>query len=149
MNRLCRSAAAVVLLFTLSACSYVKTPVVAFSDDGQYLPRDVGDGLVQSRTPLIPDVPIPVGFKADRELSHWHYDGQVRVVNHVYQGHANPGEASAFYQRVLPSKGWTMLETQGVGDTTVLRYSKGPERLTITTDQGWGIATITINIDAR
>ena len=47
----------------------MQTPMLAFTDDGQYLPRDVGQGLVVSPNPLIADVPIPVGFKAVSDAS--------------------------------------------------------------------------------
>lgn len=149
MKRLSRSAFATAVLLSLSGCGYVKTPIVAFNDDGQYLPRDVGDGLVQARASLIPDVPMPVGFKAVASQSNWQYDGQVRVVNHVYQGHAQQGEAAAFYRRLLPANNWTPGEIESVGEVTVMRFTKGPERLVVTTEQGWGIATIRIKIDAR
>ena len=127
----------------------VQTPVVAFTDDGDFLPQDVGDGLVASPNPLIPDVPMPVGFKAVPSQSNWRYDGQVRVVNHVYQGHAKQGDAVEFYQRTLPDYNWTMTDMQSVGEATVMRYVKGPEQLAISTRQGWGVSTITINIEGR
>ncbi|MEM9346020.1 MAG: hypothetical protein AAGB26_05320 [Planctomycetota bacterium] len=130
-------------------CSYIKTPAVAFNDDGEYLPQDVGEGLVKSPNPLIPDVPMPVGFKAVASQSYWQYNGSVREVNHVYQGHAEPGDAAEFYQRTLPSNNWSLVDIQGVGDATVLRYVKGPEALKITTKDGWAVSTITINIDAK
>ena len=149
MTGLRQAALAIALILPLSACSHIKTPVIAFDDDGNYLPRDVGDGLVVSPKSYIPDVPMPVGFKAVSSLSGWEYDGQVRKVQHVYQGHARPGDAVAFYQRVLPLDKWNLVDIQAVGNTTVLRYTKGYESLTITVVQGWGIATITINIAPR
>ena len=130
-------------------CSNVKTPVVAFSDDGEYLQKDVGEGLVVAPNPLIPDVPMPVGFKAVASQSHWRYDGRVRVVHHVYQGHAKQGDAVDFYQRTLPANHWTLVNMQGVGEATVLRYVKGPEQLAVTATHGWGVTTITIDIEAR
>lgn len=130
-------------------CNYVKTPAVAFSDDGDYLPQDVGEGLVKSPNSLIPDVPMPVGFKAVSSQCFWRFNGNVREVQHVYQGHAEAGDAAEFYQRVLPSNNWALLDIQGVGDATVMRYTKGPERLKITTKDGWAVSTITINIDAK
>lgn len=137
------------LLLPSIGCSHVKTPVLAFNDDGEYLPRDVGDGLVRKPNSLIPDVPMPVGFKAVASQSNWQYDGKVRVVNHVYQGHAEPGDAVAFYQRVLPQNQWKMVDIQAIGETTVMRYTKGSERLSVTTEDGWATTTIKINIDAR
>ena len=124
-------------------------PAVAFNDDGQYLPKDVGEGLVASPNPLIPDVPMPVGFKAVASQCHWQYDGNVRVVHHVYQGHADPGDAVEFYQRTLPSNKWSLVDMQSIGDSTVIRYNKGPESLKITTKDGWAVSTVTINIDTK
>ena len=109
----------------------------------------MGQGLVVSNTPLIPDVPMPVGFKAVASQSGWNWNGQVRQVNHVYQGRSKVGDAAAFYQRTLPSNGWLLQDIQAVGDTTVLRYNKSIERMSITIDEGWSVTTLTINIDAR
>ena len=136
-------------LLALGGCSYVKTPVVAFSDDGEFLQQDVGKGLVASPNPLIPDVPMPVGFKAVASQSNWRYDGRVRVVHHVYQGHAKQGDSVEFYQRTLPEHQWTMTDIQSVGGSTVLNYIKGPEKLAVTTEYSWGVTTITIDMQAR
>ncbi len=136
------------MLLVSAGCRFVKTPVVAFSDDGDYLQREVGRGLVADPNPLIPDVPMPVGFKALNE-SNWRYDGRVRVVNHIYQGHAKPGDAVAFYQRTLPGHDWLMVDMQGVGESTILRYTKGPEQLSVSAEDSWGVATITIEMQGR
>ena len=149
MTRFITSCLAAALLLTAAGCNYVKTPAVAFSDDGDYLPQDVGKGLVKSPNPLIPDVPMPLGFKAVASQCYWQYNGNVREVQHVYQGHAEPGDAAEFYQRTLLAHNWALQDIQGVGDATVLRYIKGPERLKITTKDGWAVSTITINIDPK
>lgn len=149
MTRFITTCLASLLLLAATGCSYVKTPVVAFNDDGQYLSKDVGEGLVSSPNPLIPDVPIAVGFKAVASQCHWQYDGNVRVVHHVYQGHAEAGDAVEFYQRTLPSHKWSLVDMQAIGDSTVLRYTKGPESLKITTKDGWAVSTVTINIDTK
>lgn len=138
-----------VVLPATTACSHVKTPAIAFNDDGDFLPKDVGEGLVVSPNPLIPDVPMPVGFKAVASQSNWRYDGRVRVVNHVYQGHAKPSDAVEFYQRNLPSHNWSLVDMEAVGESTVLRYTKGQERLKVTTKDGWSVSTVTINIEPR
>lgn len=137
------------VLLTATGCGSIKTPAVAFSDDGEFLPQDVGEGLVVSPNPLIPDVPMPVGFKAVASQCFWQYDGNVRVVQHVYQGHAEPGDATEFYQRTLPSNKWTLVDIQAIGDNTVLRYTKGAEKLSIATKDGWAVSTVTINIEAK
>lgn len=149
MTRFVTTCLTLFVLLAAAGCNSIKTPAVAFSDDGQYLPQDVGDGLVRSPNPLIPDVPMPVGFKAVASQSHWQFDGNVRVVQHVYQGHAEPGDAAEFYQRTLPSNKWSLIDIQAIGGSTVLRYAKGPEKLQITTKDGWAVSTVTINIDAK
>ncbi|MEM6504329.1 MAG: hypothetical protein AAF711_02560 [Planctomycetota bacterium] len=149
MTRFATICLALGMLLSGIGCSYIKTPAVAFNDDGEYLPQDVGEGLVKSPNPLIPDVPMPVGFKAVASQSYWQYNGNVREVNHVYQGHAEPGDAAEFYQRTLPSNNWSLVDIQGIGEATVLRYVKGPESLKITAKDGWAVSTITINIDAK
>lgn len=137
------------VFFVAAGCGHIKTPAVAFTDDGEFLPQDVGKGLVRSPNPLIPDVPMPVGFKAVASQCSFQYNGSVRVVQHVYQGHAEPGDAAEFYQRTLPSNNWTLMDIQAIGDATVLRYTKGPELLRVTTKAGWAVSTITINIDTK
>ena len=149
MTRIAIHSLTLLMLLTMAGCSYVKTPAVAFNDDGEYLPQDVGKGLVKSPNSLIPDVPMPVGFKAVASQCYWQFNGSVREVNHVYQGHAEPGDAAEFYQRTLQTYNWSLVDIQGIGDATVLRYVKGPEALKITTKDGWAVSTITINIDAK
>lgn len=151
MNALSRFAMtlAASALLPLTGCGHIQTPVLAFNDDGQYLPGDVGEGLVTAPNPLIPDVPMPVGFKAVPSQSNWHYNGQVRVVRHVYQGQAKTGDAAAFYQLYLPENNWSLVDIQAVGDSTVMNYNKGPETLTVTANQGWGVTTVTIDIQGR
>ncbi|MGB0767783.1 MAG: hypothetical protein ACPGYV_08740 [Phycisphaeraceae bacterium] len=146
MTRLVTAAIALTLALTGVGCGHIKTPAIAFNDDGDFLPQDVGEGLVVSPNPLIPDVPMPVGFKAVASQCRWQYDGQARVVHHVYQGHAEPGDASEFYQRTLPANNWSLVDMQAVGEATLLRYAKGPERLNITTKDGWAVSTIKIEI---
>ena len=149
MTRFTLLALALVLPLVSVGCSHIKTPVIAFNDDGEFLPQDVGEGLVAAPNPLIPDVPMPVGFKAVASQSNWRYDGRIRVVHHVYQGHADPGDAAEFYQRLLPADNWSMIDLQAVGESTVLRYAKGVEALTITTTDGWAVSTIKIEIGAK
>lgn len=149
MIRLTQIALALVVLLPALGCSYVKTPVVAFSDDGDYLPKDVGRGLVASPDSKIADVPMPIGFKPVGSKCSWGWDGRARKVHHVYQGHSKQGDVVEFYQRTLPGHGWTMVDMQSISDSTVMRYTKGVEQMAITSERGWGVATITIDIKAN
>lgn len=137
------------MLMVAAGCQHIKTPVVAFSDDGEYLQPTVGEGLVVDPDSYIPDVPMPVGFRAVASQCTSSFDGRVRTVHHVYQGHTRPGAAAAFYQDVLPDYAWEFVETRNVSDQTTLTYTKGAERLTVQTRHGMGVSTVTLQITAR
>lgn len=149
MIRLIQSALFFVVLLPALGCGYVKTPAIAFSDDGEYLPQDVGRGLVSSPDSKIADVPMPIGFKPVGSKCSWGWDGRARVVHHVYQGHSKQGDVVEFYQRTLSDHGWSMVDMQSISDSTVIRYSKGVEQMAITSERSWGVSTITIDIKAR
>ena len=142
------------LLFVVCAtgfvggCSYIKTPVLAFSDNGDYLEPTVGDGLVASPESYIPDVPFPIGFKAVPSQCTSSFDGRVRTITHLYQGHAKLGETEQFYMTQLPRNDWRFTDSTSVGETTSTTYTKGAERLTVQTDHSYGVMTITIHIGA-
>lgn len=135
--------------FLAAGCQHVKTPVLAFSDDGDYLPPAVGDGLVASPESYIPDVPMPVGFKAVASQCTSSFDGQVRTVYHVYQGHTRASAAAAFYQNVLPQHGWEFVDAQNVSNSATQNFTKGRERLTIESRHAYGVTTVTIDIAPR
>ena len=140
---------ATALLTFAAGCQHIQTPFIAFSDDGQYLQPSVGDGLVADPASLIPDVPMPVGFRPVASQSTSSFDGQVRTVHHVYQGHAQAGAAAAFYQNTLPTHDWGWVDTQNIRNTTTSTYTKGAERLTLQTRFHLGVSTITVQIHAR
>jgi len=137
------------LLLTAAGCQHIKTPVLAFSDDGDYLQPTVGDGLVASPESYIPDVPMPVGFRAVASQCTSSFDGRARTVHHVYQGHTRAGNSAAFYQRVLPEHGWQFVDHQNVSNQSTLNYTKGGERLAVQTRHSAGVSTVTITIAAR
>ncbi|MEM9416670.1 MAG: hypothetical protein AAGA29_14510 [Planctomycetota bacterium] len=137
------------MLMLAGGCQHIKTPVLAFTDDGEYLQPAVGEGLVASPESYIPDVPMPVGFRAVASQCTSSSDGQSRTVHHVYQGHAKSSAAAAFYQDLLPEHGWTFVSAENVSDTATLFYTKGRESLTVETRHGYGVTTVTIDINAR
>ena len=127
-------------------------PAVPFSAEGQYLPSQPGPGVVAAPESPIPDVPRPVGFKILPKRSSHTMQGQSRQVRHVYEGRGAPLEVVTMYRRVLPRRGWEPVgrETDPEG-ATVLRYTKGPERLRIrVAERGLGttVTRIVVNIDA-
>lgn len=134
------------LTVALAGCGAFKNPVMSYSDDGELLPNPGGKGLVLSPTPYIPDVPTPLGFKIVASQSSSSFDGRVRTVNHYYQGRANPGETVEFYKAHLPRNGWEFITSDVGGQTTTLRYTKGPETLTLSVRHVQGVSSVTVNL---
>lgn len=102
------------------------------SDDGQWLSRSSGPGMVAKTPSPIPDVPMPVGFVAVAgRSSSFVTPAGVRMVTHTYQGLAEVDEAVRFYRRQLPLHGWTAVSEKMTGGVATLVCEKGPERLTV------------------
>jgi len=134
------------ILGIATGCGAFKNPAVSFSDDGELLPNPGGKGLVLSPAPYIPDVPMPVGFKIVASQSSSSFDGRARTVHHYYQGRANPGETVDFYQGHLPRNDWDFVTNTVGGQTTTLRYTKGPESLTVAVRHVQGVSSVTVDI---
>ena len=124
-------------------------PIVAYSDDGDLLPRPSSGGLVVDPHAEIPDVPRPVGFVGVASKSTSSVDplSGVRTVVHVYQGRSNTQDAAAYFRRYLDDYGWN-LDGFDNGDprATVQSYAKGPEQLRITITGDQGITTLNVTI---
>ncbi len=125
-------------------------PVLAYSDDGDLLPRPSSAGLVVDPNSPIEDVPKPVGFVGVPSRSTSRVDGNHRVVLHVYQGRANRLDAAAFFRRNLDDFGWG-IDGFDTGDlnATVQTYAKGNESLRITITGDGSKVTLNVAIDGR
>ncbi len=125
-------------------------PVVAFTDDGAYLPNRVGPGLVAQPDAPIPDVPMPVGFKPVVTQCSSSFDGVARTVTHVYQGRARAVEAVLFYRQQLPLSNWRPVDKQVHEDgSTSLYFVKGAESLGVRLSERFKVTTIEIFITPR
>ena len=106
-----------VTLLALTACGRrdVSVPLFDWTDEGTYVPRPSGEGLVVAANSPVPDVPVPVGFVplASQSESSTAASGN-RVVNHFYQGRGELDELLQFYRQNLPRFGWRVAgrETQ-------------------------------------
>lgn len=138
-------------------CQHVQTPVVAFTEDGQYLGYKGGEGLVARSDSPIPDVPMPVGFRPVISQSSSAFDGLVRSVNHTYQGRSNVADTVAFYRGHLALHDWQFVSrTDNTDGSTTLRHVKGGEQLEVYVRQGTlartidsSVTTIVITIGSR
>jgi len=127
-----------------------QVPVVAWNDDGEYLPKRVGPGLVANEQSPIPDVPVPIGFKPVKSLSSSSFDGVARTVTHIYQGRGRSAEAAIFYRQQLPLNQWRRVDKQVHEDgSTSLYYDKGAESLGMRMSDRNGIITLEVYITPR
>ena len=125
------------------ACTQVKTriPVVAYSDDGEYLEPQYGRGLVRSSDAALPDVPSPIGFKLVRSRSSASFDGAARTLTHIYQGRTRRGDLLNYYRNVLEENGWRPV---GPRDAPILSYENDAERLSLSVADDGKRATVTV-----
>ena len=127
-----------------------EVPVVAWNDDGQYLPKRVGPGLVAAVDAPIPDIAIPIGFKPVVSLCNSSFDGVSRTVTHVYQGRARSPETVLFYSQQLPLDGWLQVDKQTHEDGSAsLHYTKGAEALSLRLSERFSTATVEVYISPR
>ncbi len=127
-----------------------QVPVVAWNDDGDYLEKRVGPGLVADEQSPIPDVPKPIGFKPVRSQCSSAFDGVARTVTHIYQGRGRAAETVLFYNQQLPLFGWNRVDKQAHEDgSTSMYYDKGAESLGLRFSDRHGIATIEVYITPR
>jgi len=127
-----------------------QVPVVAFTDDGQYLPQRVGPGLVADLDSPIPDVPMPIGFKPVISRCSSSFDGVARTVTHVYQGRATAAETAIFYRQQLPFFKWELQNRTDQEDgSIILNYTKGREALNVRVSSRFNVSTVEVYITPR
>ena len=127
-----------------------EVPVVDWNDDGQYLSKRVGPGLVARETSPIPDVPLPIGFKPVVSQCSSSFDGVARTVTHVYQGRGRTPETVLFYRQQLPLDHWQPVDKQTHEDgSSSLHFTKGSESLGVRLSSRFNTATIEVFISPR
>ena len=132
-------------ILTQPACRQVKQrmPVVAYSDDGDYLEPQYGTGLVADRNSPVPDVPKPIGFVLVRSKSSAGYEGDARSLTHIYQGRADLDELKHFYAQQLNRSGWQRF---GPSESPIFAGRKGPETLNLSLAGDGKRSTVTVVI---
>lgn len=138
------------LLLALIVTGCNSYPVVAWTDDGDYLPQRAGPGLVAAEQSPIPDVPMPIVFMAVPSRCSSSFDGVARTVIHVYQGRAKTSETALFYRQQLPLFNWQFEDRQvNENGSVIMYYNKGAESLALQLSDKHTIATIEIYITPR
>lgn len=88
-------------------------------------------GLVPRTNPPARDLPVPVGFSLMEDESRSYMSGNMRFIDHTYQGRATKGDLQHFYREQLPVRGWKLQNAQMVRGTHILRYEKDDEALDV------------------
>jgi len=118
-----------------------------YSKDGQYL-KGPGNlqGVVGLMDSPIPDVPVPIGFVPILDDSDARLEGNVRVIQHVYQGRATINDVIEFYRRGLPLHDWKYVSEGQRGDEYLMAYTKGVESLRVAVRKRGMVLTLQINM---
>ena len=140
------------LIPLLTACS--PTPIsslIGYSDDWQSLPQQTGPGLVADPTSPIPDVMMPIGFKAIPNKCTSKSDSVYRTANHTYQGRAKLTDLIRYFQAHLPDADWKMVNRldDPIRKTLILNWQKGLEDLQITLSKRASVSTVVVIIQPR
>ena len=147
MHKAYQTAMLLLAVFMFCGCQKVDVPLLAYSDEGVYLPPPTGPGLVANPKSPIPDVPVPIGFEPLVSKSTCSFDGYAREVNHHYQGQGSQAEAIVFYRQHLWLMGWEFMQRDNEEDATaVLCFEKGRETLTVRIQPKAQSAIITLGI---
>lgn len=129
----------------LSGCS----GYAPFSEDGQYLQGTAGPGVVSRDRSPIPDVPMPIGFVPVVDKCRSDVVAGARHIHHFYQGRAKGQDVVDFYRRSLKLYDWQLGREGTDADTYTMRFSKGPEAMSIAVRQQLFRTTIEIIVMPR
>lgn len=128
----------------MNAC--ITMPWVPRSADGEPLPAIEGPGLVASSGSPVPDVPMPIGFVAVVSRSSSQVIGQVRFVDHLYQGRASAADTVGYYRQQIRQHNWQPISEQTQQGVTVIRLNKGRENLEISVSQEDAVTSVRVLI---
>ncbi len=84
-------------------------------------------GLVSVARPLVPDLPVPIGFKLAENISRSYESAGARFVDHTYIGRVDKVDAERFYRLHMPDADWTLRSSQMVRGVFLMRFEKGNE----------------------
>jgi hypothetical protein len=105
--------------------------------------RDLG---ARAYAPL-PDVPVAEGFELVELRSRTLDNGQLRFVDHMYQGRGDKFAVERFYEKQMPISGWTMEGKQFVQGRGTMDFVKGSEHCRITYyDESLGKTAVLVTI---
>jgi hypothetical protein len=110
--------------------------------------KDPNAPLMESASPPIADVPIPVGYAMTGDSTSKVESSGLRFVDHKYDGGEDVLPVVRFYKDQMPGKGWTFVDqNQLVHNEIALHYTKNNEDCTITITPGSMHTHVRVQID--
>lgn len=91
-----------------------------------------GADLLNNPRPTVPDVPLPTGFSLEELRSRSWADGDLRFVDHLYEGSADKMAAVRFFETQMPVSHWTAQTKQITQGRATLDFAKNNEKCRIT-----------------
>lgn len=133
-------------IFVLSACL-----VPALTAGCVTLGTGSSDVLMPVMTPVVSDVPQPIGFELDKDESRF-YDklpGGARVVDHVYKGRASLFRVKEFYEEQMLSYRWVRIGGDVSEGVLTLDFEKDKDRCHIRATERGLFGTVHVRIKIK
>lgn len=73
------------------------------------------------------DIPVPDGFRLDRQASDHSYQEGRRKIRHIYRGSDDPQAVRNFYYQSMPTDQWRLVDETLRSSVYTLRYKKYEE----------------------
>lgn len=110
-------------------------------------------GLKAAMRPYFLDVPLPEGFRRVEKLSTDRLSGDLRYVQHVYDGPASPEKVRSFYEEQMPLARWEWVNTRNDQGVHTLAFVKDGEQCEIKISPRWQLlgtgSRVEVRIDPR
>lgn len=92
--------------------------------------------LVAMGRPPIPDLPVPIGFRLDEDVSRDYAMAGARFVDHYYKGSADKLSVKRFYERQMLTNRWVLTTSMFARGDVILDFEKDTERCRIDITDG-------------
>ena len=108
----------IVLLLLVSAFVGCATTASNTTDDGR---------LAVTKRPVIPDVPVPAGFRMDLNHTFFNSSAAMRTGYVTYAGQAGAPVLLEFFRDNMPISGWSLVRESTSAGSYTLHFEKNSE----------------------
>lgn len=134
---------------SLSAVLVVVAALAAAGCEGIGSRKTSDDRLATTPRRVIPDVPVPDGFRMDLDHTFYNSSGTIRSGYATYTGRAKMPMLVEFYKDNMPISGWALTNESGSGGSYILNYEKTAEQVAVKITPGTFYTTIVVSFLPR